>query len=264
MKSTIMHELKPDMKRDNLLFLARLSQQTERFPEMLEYMKRIIQQPQIELTKDERNLLSTSYKSIVGSKRAEIRVLDAIFEKEKRQDQQSTNLQYIIKYKQKVEREIFQNCEDLIAIIDQILLPNVKCLESKVFYLKIRGDHFRYYAECLKSRALQQQDNNNSEVEEEALNSYREANEIARMNLASTDPIRLALILNMSVYFFEVLDKIHDAIRIANNAFEEAIQNIDNVNEENYKDSTLIMQLLRDNIQLWTDLLQQQQNQEDQ
>jgi 14-3-3 protein epsilon len=43
------------------------------------------------------------------------------------------------------------------------------------------------------------------------------------MNLASTDPIRLALCLNMSVYFFEVLDKVHDAIRIANNAFEEAI-----------------------------------------
>lgn len=35
-------------------------------------------------------------------------------------------------------------------------------------------------------------------------------------------------------------------------AFDEAIANIDTVNEENYKDCTLIMQLLRDNLTLWS------------
>ena len=35
-------------------------------------------------------------------------------------------------------------------------------------------------------------------------------------------------------------------------AFDDAIAELDSLNEECYKDSTLIMQLLRDNLTLWT------------
>ncbi|CAN1340836.1 14-3-3-like protein 2 (Fragments) [Linum perenne] len=41
-------------------------------------------------------------------------------------------------------------------------------------------------------------------------------------------------------------------------AFEEAIAEIDTLGEESYKDSTLIMQLLRDNLTLWTSDVQEQ------
>ena len=39
---------------------------------------------------------------------------------------------------------------------------------------------------------------------------------------------------------------------MARTAFDEAIQDLDNVQDEFYKDATLIMQLLRDNLLLWT------------
>lgn len=42
------------------------------------------------------------------------------------------------------------------------------------------------------------------------------------------------------------------ACHLAKQAFDEAIAELDTLSEESYKDSTLIMQLLRDNLTLWT------------
>lgn len=46
--------------------------------------------------------------------------------------------------------------------------------------------------------------------------------------------------------------KIGRACHLAKQAFDEAIADLDSLSEESYKDSTLIMQLLRDNLTLWT------------
>ena len=76
---------------------------------------------------------------------------------------------------------------------------------------------------------------------------------IAHSNLPQTNPVRLSLHLNMSVFLWEVLGESDAALNIANRAFEEAIANIDTVNEENYKECTMILQLIRDNITLWSE-----------
>lgn len=49
-----------------------------------------------------------------------------------------------------------------------------------------------------------------------------------------------------------VLSRIFSADRLAKEAFDNAIAELDTLSEESYKDSTLIMQLLRDNLTLWT------------
>merc|ERR1712037_876429 len=87
---------------------------------------------------------------------------------------------------------------------------------------------------------------------ENARKAYEDAQNVAEKDLAVTHPIRLGLALNFSVFQYEVLQKPDEACKMARSAFEDAIAELDNVSEDSYKDSTLIMQLLRDNLTLWT------------
>merc|ERR1712014_488487 len=87
---------------------------------------------------------------------------------------------------------------------------------------------------------------------ENARAAYEEASKVAQKDLVVTHPIRLGLALNYSVFQYEVLSNPDQACKMAREAFENAIAELDNVAEDSYKDSTLIMQLLRDNLTLWT------------
>merc|ERR1712217_546462 len=91
-----------------------------------------------------------------------------------------------------------------------------------------------------------------SKAAENARAAYEEAQKVAEKDLAVTHPIRLGLALNFSVFQYEVLNNPDEACKMARTAFEEAIAELDNVSEDSYKYSTLIMQLLRDNLTLWT------------
>ena len=109
-----------------------------------------------------------------------------------------------------------------------------------------------------------------SKAAESAHESYKDATGIASAELLVTHPIRLGLALNFSVFYYEVtlyflftlvsslvflfqvLNNPDEACKMARQAFEDAIAELDNVSEDSYKDSTLIMQLLRDNLTLWT------------
>merc|ERR1712097_149115 len=129
--------------------------------------------------------------------------------------------------------------------LDDNLIPKSTTGESKVFYQKMKADYYRYIAEFTdgdkKSAAA-----NNAKL------AYEEAQKVAEKDLAVTHPIRLGLALNFSVFQYEVLSNPDEACKMARTAFEDAIAELDNVAEDSYKDSTLIMQLLRDNLTLWT------------
>ncbi|KAL7227701.1 hypothetical protein ACSBR1_022551 [Camellia fascicularis] len=94
------------------------------------------------------------------------------------------------------------------------------------------------------------------EAAENTLNAYKAPQDIANTELAPTHPIRLGLALNFSVFYYEILNSPDRACSLAKQAFDEAIAELDTLGEDSYKDSTLIMQLLRDNLTLWTSDMQ--------
>merc|ERR1711964_739630 len=81
--------------------------------------------------------------------------------------------------------------------------------------------------------------------------------DVAQTELTPTHPIRLGLALNFSVFYYEILNSPDRACHLAKQAFDDAIAELDTLSEESYKDSTLIMQLLRDNLTLWTSDMQE-------
>jgi len=227
------------MDRDSLVYLAKLAEQAERFDEMVEHMKAVATQPN-ELSVEERNLLSVAYKNVIGSRRASWRVLSSI---EQKCDDDKSAL--IRTYKEKIEQELIDICDDILKIIRDELVPRSTSEEAKVFYFKMKGDYHRYLAEF-------QTGEDRKASSSSALEAYDNAVTVAQQELPPTHPIRLGLALNFSVFFYEIMNSPDRACHLAKQAFDDAIAELDTLSEESYKDSTLIMQLLRDNLTLWT------------
>ncbi|KAJ8747445.1 hypothetical protein K2173_023845 [Erythroxylum novogranatense] len=232
-----------EKEREQLVYLARLAEQAERYDEMVETTKKVAKLD-VELTIEERNLLSVGYKNVIGARRASWRILSSIEQKEEAKGHEQ-NVKRIKEYRQRVEDELSRICSDILSIIDEHLLPSSGSGESSVFYYKMKGDYYRYLAE-IKSG------DDRKEVADQSLKAYEAATSTAASDLPPTHPIRLGLALNFSVFYYEILNSPERACHLAKQAFDEAIAELDSLNEESYKDSTLIMQLLRDNLTLWT------------
>jgi len=130
-------------------------------------------------------------------------------------------------------------------IKDHLLTPlRDEDLETKVFDLKMKGDYYRYLVEVTTG---EKRDN----LAQSSKTAYEGATTEAG-DLPSTHPIKLGLALNFSVFHYEIMNDSKKACELAKQAFDDAIAELDSLKEDSYKDSTLIMQLLRDNLTLWT------------
>lgn len=228
-------------EKDELVQKAKLAEQAERYDDMATAMKKVTEMG-AELSNEERNLLSVAYKNVVGARRSSWRVISSIEQKTDGADRKKTMAK---EYRETVEKELNDICGDVLGLLDKYLVAKASSAESKVFYLKMQGDYYRYLAEVATGA-------NKNTVVGESQKSYQSALDIAKDQMQPTHPIRLGLALNYSVFFYEILNAPDRACHLAKQAFDDAIAELDTLNEDSYKDSTLIMQLLRDNLTLWT------------
>ena len=102
---------------------------------MVECMKAVAKLD-LELTVEERNLLSVGYKNVIGARRASWRIMSSIEQKEESKGNEH-NVKLIKGYCQKVEEELSKICSDILTIIDQHLIPSSTSGEATVFYYKM-------------------------------------------------------------------------------------------------------------------------------
>lgn len=220
------------------LFLAKVAEQSERYEDILSFLKPVIAKTE-ELTQEERNLFSIAYKNLSGNKRTAWRSLNVIQDNPKyAKFQEKTK-----NYKKKVEDELKKICMELIATVDSSLFKKATTAEAKAYYLKLKGDYYRYISEVVSGTEL-------DDVSAKAKENYSQAQEAAK-DMEPTHPIRLGLALNLSVFTFEILKKPKDACALAKKAFDEAVEGLQKLEEGEYKESSSIMQLLKDNLTLW-------------
>jgi len=237
---------KSDDERQEIVNMARTAEAAERYEDMCEFMKHLVNDflDGRSLTVEERNLLSVAYKNVIGSCRAAWRTLQAESQSDANTGAQK---QVMENYNKLVETELVDTCTEVLVILDTLIAGvGEDDVEASVFYLKMAGDYYRYLAESVSDEPS---------YSIKAGEYYERAYEKATVGsnaLVPTHPIRLGLALNYSVCHYEILKNKKEACELAKQAFDDAIAKLDRLEESDYKDSTLIMQLLRDNLTLWS------------
>lgn len=229
------------VEKEEAIYRAKLAEQAERYDDMVEAMKVVAMSADDEdLNNEERNLLSVAYKNVVGARRSAWRIISSL--EQKAEDNHKALAE---EYRKKIETELVEECNEVLNLIEHQLLKKARASGKKepvVFYLKMKGDYYRYLVEI-----------RGTEREEDRMKSRKAYEEATSESgeLAATHPIRLGLALNFSVFYYEIENDPKKACELAKRAFDDAIAGLDGVSEDTYKDSTLIMQLLRDNLTLW-------------
>uniref|UniRef100_A0A8D2IGG6 14-3-3 domain-containing protein n=1 Tax=Varanus komodoensis TaxID=61221 RepID=A0A8D2IGG6_VARKO len=156
-------------------------------------------------------------------------------------------------YRETIKKELEAQCWEILSLLDYVLLKHCSeaDYESQAFYLKMKGDGYRYLAEVALPDTKET-------LVKSAEKAYGEAQEITQRYMEPTHPLALAVALNYSILHYEVLNNPQQATKLAKAAFDKAIAGLETLSLEFYKESTVIMQRLRDNIVQWTGDQQQQ------
>nr|AAO38438.1 14-3-3 GF14 Pi protein [Arabidopsis thaliana] len=231
-------------EREKLIYLAKLGCQAGRYDDVMKSMRKVCELD-IELSEEERDLLTTGYKNVMEAKRVSLRVISSI---EKMEDSKGNdqNVKLIKGQQEMVKYEFFNVCNDILSLIDSHLIPSTTTnVESIVLFNRVKGDYFRYMAE-FGSDAERKENADNS------LDAYKVAMEMAENSLVPTNMVRLGLALNFSIFNYEIHKSIESACKLVKKAYDEAITELDGLDKNICEESMYIIEMLKFNLSTWT------------
>lgn len=223
---------------EDLVLYAKLAEQAEHYEDMSLFLQPVADKPDIVKTEN-RNLLSVAYKNRIGALRNGFRVLVSI------EENQKYDKELVKRYKSKFVERITDISKEAINLIENNIYKFADTVEDKVFFLKMRADYYRWSAECLTGEELKK-------AAEQSDSLYKQGLFLAK-SLGTTNPISLGISLNYSVLKYEILKEPKEATEISKNAFDDAISKIECLDDDTYRDVTMILQLIRDNLMMWAE-----------
>ncbi|KAF3445900.1 hypothetical protein FNV43_RR11077 [Rhamnella rubrinervis] len=182
--------------REEFVYMAKLAKQAERYEEMVEFIEKVSAAVE-----------SDELTNMIFARRASWSTISSIEQKEENPGNED-HVSVIHDYRSKIETELSNICDGILKLLDSHLIPSTSSGDSKVFYLKRKGDYHRYLAEFKTGAECK-------EAAESTLTAYKAAQDIANAELAPTHPIRLGLALNFSMLFYEILNSLDSACNLA-------------------------------------------------
>ena len=233
---------------DNKLYLARICHLSGLHEETLKYMEEVVILKNGNINEEEKNLLFNSLKALINFRRESWRTVNALESKEIKNN--SNLLPRVTELKFTLEEEIKTFVNKGIELIDKKLLKDNISDELKAMYYKIKGDYIRYIIE-LTPKDKEEEINF---LKDKADENYKIGLNICE-SLGNLSTIKIGLILNYSVFLYEVIKDYKNAYILLNNTYQTTIKNL---NDNNYdanlvKDLNKMLDIFKENISKWAD-----------
>ena len=233
---------------EDKLYLARVCHLSGLHEETLKYIEEVINLKNGNINEEEKNLFLNSLKYLINFRRESWRTVNALESKEIKNN--SNLLPRVTQLKSTLEEEIKTFVNKGIELIDSKLLKDNISDELKVMYYKIKGDYIRYILE-LTPKDKEEEINI---LKDKADENYKIGLNICE-SLGNLSTIKIGLILNYSVFLYEVIKDYKNAYILLNNTYQTTIKNL---NDNNYdanlvKDLNKMLDIFKENISKWAD-----------
>ena len=224
--------------------MSHVCEKVERFDDMCEYIKRVMSMEQ-EMSEAEREYMTIAFKEAVNSRRRSWRAICSLERQE--EERQSRHINIVRDYRDRIEKEMMHYIEDMVNILEGRLIPNSLDVEAetRAYYMKMKADYCRYIAEVTTG-------DQHTRHCEKAVLAYDEGLKLVSGRLSPAHPLLLSIHLNRTVMAYEVLCDDEGAVRDAKAALEAGVKDVDNIEEDEAQEASVLLKMLKDNLTLWT------------
>ena len=227
--------------QSDYLFLTKLFQVSENYNDMIKAINKYIElNPK--LTKEEKKLFCIGYKNIISNKRNSFQILSNLLSKE--DPKQANKVNEISKIKEKVLSELKPILQEGLSILDGYLIPNAEDNESKILYMKLKADFYRYRCEFSEGEEFEEAANNSRKL-------YKEAFDLAEKELPLCNEIRLGLVLNYTVFEFDIMENKKEAYDMALKYYNNSLKILDDDENIIEYENLLLIHEIKDNTDNW-------------
>uniref|UniRef100_A0A7S2SKW9 14-3-3 domain-containing protein n=1 Tax=Mucochytrium quahogii TaxID=96639 RepID=A0A7S2SKW9_9STRA len=164
-------------------------------------------------------------KEFVNPQRAALRTLTLLFVNNTNTRSPDNHQEVTLEYTKCKIDSLVNTCLHIISVVKDTFLPLADCAESRVFFNKLAGDHSRYLCEIPTLKGYKyvpfEKERARAIADTEAF--YQVAFDESQCDLSPTHPLRLSLVLNFSIFYFEIRKDKDKAHAFAKSAYDDAM-----------------------------------------